>query len=683
MAYLDENGLEYVLEKLAANGKASYATTAGSANTASSASTCTGNAATATKLKDSHNIKLTGDASGSASFNGTADASITVTIADDSHNHVISNVDGLQTALDGKASTSDLTSHTGNKSNPHGVTAAQVGALSTSGGTVSGDLTVTGKITQGTPSSHDTVASMNRFKADLFVEGSGAAPNNPGVAGFYLGKSQTDDNRHMDIVSGGDYSYIDFNQASSGSDYDARLLVNVNTGDTQWMWGAGMSAPIFNVMGYLRKNGVDVATVNDLGGHTGDKSNPHGVTAEQVGAYTKTQVDAALQTKAGTSTATTSTNGLMSSSDKSKLDGIASGANKYVLPVAGTSIGGVKSGTDITVDSAGNVSVNDNSHAHTIANITNLQSTLDAKVPNTRTVNGKALSSNITLSASDVGADASGTAQTKANAALTSAKTYTDGEIAKLINASDDGVLNSITELADAIEDNQDAIEALNSIASGKAKANHTHSASYTPAGTVGSTSITPAGSVSSTFKGTAAGHSHTFTGTAASHGHNFTGTKATISTKYTPSGSVSSSFSGTSATSGGPSATTTVYSITGVGSAPSLTAAVANRCMTLTFSAGSVPTRSSVTVPTDTHTHNVTATGSVSSGFTGTEATISTDYTPAGSISGTSVTPAGSISETSVTPAGTVSSSFTGTAASHSHGFTGTAATITTGTEK
>ena len=106
MAYLDENGLEYVLSKLATEGKAKNADHATTAGTASS---CSGNAATATKatqLANSRNIKLTGDASGSASFNGTADASITVTIADDSHNHVISNVDGLQAALDGKAPSS-------------------------------------------------------------------------------------------------------------------------------------------------------------------------------------------------------------------------------------------------------------------------------------------------------------------------------------------------------------------------------------------------------------------------------------------------------------------------------------------------------------------------------------------------------------------------------------------------
>lgn len=56
-------------------------------------------------------------------------------------------------------------------------------------------------------------------------------------------------------------------------------------------------------------------------------------------------------------------------------------ANKYTLPVAtSNALGGVKSGTDITVDASGNVSVNDNSHAHTIANITGLQSSLDAKL---------------------------------------------------------------------------------------------------------------------------------------------------------------------------------------------------------------------------------------------------------------------------------------------------------------
>lgn len=61
-----------------------------------------GNASTATKLANARTISLSGDVSGSASFDGSANATITATVADDSHNHVISNVDGLQTALDNK-----------------------------------------------------------------------------------------------------------------------------------------------------------------------------------------------------------------------------------------------------------------------------------------------------------------------------------------------------------------------------------------------------------------------------------------------------------------------------------------------------------------------------------------------------------------------------------------------------
>ena len=51
------------------------------AATATTASSCSGNAATATKLANARNIALTGDVTGSASFNGTAAASIAATLA--------------------------------------------------------------------------------------------------------------------------------------------------------------------------------------------------------------------------------------------------------------------------------------------------------------------------------------------------------------------------------------------------------------------------------------------------------------------------------------------------------------------------------------------------------------------------------------------------------------------------
>lgn len=158
----------------------------------------------------------------------------------------------------------NLNSHTTNKSNPHGVTAAQVGALSTGGGTLTGALGINGKVTQGSPSSDSTVTNMNRFQADLFVEGNGSAPNVPKAAGFYLGKSASDGNRHMDIVSGETYSYIDFNKAGNNLDYDVRLLINVESGDSLFMWDSTKAAKTLNVMGTLLQNGVGVATHNDL-----------------------------------------------------------------------------------------------------------------------------------------------------------------------------------------------------------------------------------------------------------------------------------------------------------------------------------------------------------------------------------------------------------------------------------
>lgn len=56
----------------------------------------------ATKLATPRTISLGGDLTGSTSFDGSANVTISAQVADDSHNHVIANVDGLQTALDGK-----------------------------------------------------------------------------------------------------------------------------------------------------------------------------------------------------------------------------------------------------------------------------------------------------------------------------------------------------------------------------------------------------------------------------------------------------------------------------------------------------------------------------------------------------------------------------------------------------
>lgn len=106
---------------------------------------------------------------------------------------------------------------------------------------------------------------------------------------------------------------------------------------------------------------------------------------------------------------------------------VADGANAYTLPVASATLGGVKSGTDITVDGAGNVSVNDNSHAHTIANVTGLQTALD-DLPT------------------------SAEAQAMATTAENNAKSYTDTAISGLIDTAP-ATLDTLNELAAALGD--------------------------------------------------------------------------------------------------------------------------------------------------------------------------------------------------------------------------------------
>lgn len=104
------------------------------------------------------------------------------------------------------------------------------------------------------------------------------------------------------------------------------------------------------------------ADANDLTSHINNKSNPHGVTLSQLGV---------------TATA----------AELNKMDGVTATTAELNY------VNGVTSNIQTQLDGK---AASDHSHSN--------------YVPTTRTVNSKVLSSNITLSASDVGADASGTA---------------------------------------------------------------------------------------------------------------------------------------------------------------------------------------------------------------------------------------------------------------------------------
>ena len=207
-----------------------------------------------------------------------------------------------------------------------------------------------------------------------------------------------------------------------------------------------------------------------------------------------------------------------------------------------------------------------------------------------------------------------------------------------------------------------------------------TSTGNFTPAGNVtiatgsGTANYTPAGSVSQP----------SFSGSELTSTGNFTPAgNVTIATgsgtaNYTPAGSVAAPTISVK-TAG---STTTVNSITNVGTLPTMAMTVENETLTFTFDQGSLPTKgSNTTVKTGDAAYQATAPAFTGTGvqltgsFSGTQGSVSVKGTPAGTVSkpsftGTGVQLTGAFSGTqgsvSVkgTPSGTVSKpSFTGTA--------------------
>ena len=122
---VDGTGSGLDADLLDGQSSAYYATAAAvSSNTTAIATNASGIAANASAIatinaKDPV-LTVTGDASGTATFTNLGNASMTLTIADDSHNHTIANVDGLQSALDAKATPADVTTAVNNLINGAG-----------------------------------------------------------------------------------------------------------------------------------------------------------------------------------------------------------------------------------------------------------------------------------------------------------------------------------------------------------------------------------------------------------------------------------------------------------------------------------------------------------------------------------------------------------------------------------
>lgn len=203
--------------------------------------------------------------------------------------------------------------------------------------------------------------------------------------------------------------------------------------------------------------------------------------------------------------------------------------------------------------------------------------------------------------------------------------------------------------------------------------------------GTEGNVSVagTPTGTVSKpTFTGTEGNVSVTGTAAGSVSQPTFTGTEGNVSVSGTAAGSVSQpTFTGTEgnvSVTGTPAGsiavtptvtmnTTTVNSITAVGTLPSLTTSVSGEELTISFDAGTLPTKGANTTVA-TSVKSATATGT----FTGSSTTSTGKFTPAGTVSKPTFTGSANTSTGKFTPAGTVSKpTFTGSSNTSTGKFT------------
>ena len=387
-------------------------------------------------------------------------------------------VEALDDAIGSKAAASDLTSHINNKNNPHAVTAAQVGlgnVENKSSATIRGELTkanVTDALGYTPPTTNTTYSAGTGISISTAnaISNAGVRSIATGTANGTISVNTNGTAANVAVKGLGSAAY------TASTAYDAAGAADSALASAKTYADEKVSA--IKYAGSSSAGGA-ATSANKINTDAGSATQPvyfsNGIPVKTTYTLEASVPSSAKFTDTTYSVATTSAAGLMSATDKSKLDGIASGANKTTVDNALSSTSTnpvqnkiVKSAIDTISNLVGDTAVSTQisnavaSKQNTItgaattitgSNLTanrtlisngsgkvavssvtstelgylsgatsSIQTQLNAKVPTSRTINGKALSSNVTLSASDVGADASGAA----NTALASAKAYTD-----------------------------------------------------------------------------------------------------------------------------------------------------------------------------------------------------------------------------------------------------------------
>lgn len=282
-------------------------------------------------------------------------------------------LDALNDAIGSKANASDLISHKNNTSNPHNVTASQLGL-----GNVNNTSDANKPISTATqtalnakaPTSHSsadatyglgTNAKFGHVKLSDSVNSTSSI--NDGIAATPTAVKTAYDLANTAKVNANtaqvtaDSKIGSVSLASGTNNGTLKLTVDGTSTDNIAVKGLGTAAYTNSDMYAAATHGTHVSygTTSTAVGSTASAGSANTVSrSDHAHSLSKDAVVTALgytppTTNTTYNNATTSTAGLMSASDKAKLNDIEDGANKYTLPTASSStLGGVKTTSNVT-----------------------------------------------------------------------------------------------------------------------------------------------------------------------------------------------------------------------------------------------------------------------------------------------------------------------------------------------
>lgn len=382
-----------------------------------------------------------------------------ITVNDDSHNHIIGNIDNLQATLDSKVDKVEGSRliTTSEASKLESLVIGEGGQVEISGkvnvNNVEGldeklDTKVDKVNGKGLSTNDYTTSEKNKLAG---IESGANNYSLPVATSNILGgiKSGTDitidssgnvsinDDSHNHIIANidglqsaldGKVNSVD-GKGLSTNDLTATLKSNYDAAYTHSQQAHAPSDAEKNVIVGIQKNGTDL-TVNSstrkvnitVPTKTSDLTNDSNFA-------TTTDLDAKVDKVTGKGLSTND----YTTAEKNKLAAIEAGANKTIVDTALSS-----TSTNPVQNKVINTKFN------------SVQSDIDSKVPSTRTVNGKALSANITLSAADVGALPNTTVIPSIDGLAT--ETYVNNKVAGIVDSAP-ATLDTLNELAAALGD--------------------------------------------------------------------------------------------------------------------------------------------------------------------------------------------------------------------------------------